>query len=60
MPRCGGDALDRLYALYVAAKLGVADLIADEARSVEELAVATRTDAPSLRRGLRALASAAV
>jgi hypothetical protein len=47
-------------ALYVAAKLGVADLLADGPRSVEALAAATQTDAPSLRRILRALASVGV
>ncbi len=47
-------------ALYVAAKLGVADLLADGPRSVEDLAKATLTDPPSLRRVLRALASAGV
>ena len=47
-------------ALYVAAKLGVADLLVDGPRSVEDLAKATLTDPPSLRRVLRALASAGV
>ncbi len=47
-------------ALYVVAKLGVADLVADGSRSVEELAAATQADAPSLRRVLRALASVGV
>jgi O-methyltransferase/methyltransferase family protein len=47
-------------ALYVAAKLGVADLLADGPRPVEALAAATQTDAPSLRRVLRALASVGV
>jgi len=47
-------------ALYVAAKLGVADLLADGPRPVEDLAATTQTDAPSLRRVLRALASADV
>jgi hypothetical protein len=47
-------------ALYVAAKLGVADLLADGPRPVEELAAATQTDARSLRRVLRALASVGV
>lgn len=47
-------------ALYVAAKLGVADLLAAGPRPVEELAAATQTDAPSLRRVLRALASVGV
>jgi hypothetical protein len=47
-------------ALYVAAKLGVADLLADGPRPVEELATVTQTDASSLRRVLRALASVRV
>jgi len=47
-------------ALYVAAKLGVADLLADGPRPVEALAAATQTDAPSLRRVLRALASVGI
>jgi hypothetical protein len=41
-------------ALYVAAKLGIADLLADGPRPVEDLAAATQTDTPSLRRVLRA------
>ena len=44
-------------ALYVAAKLGVADHLVDGPKRVEELAKATETDAPSLYRVLRALAS---
>jgi len=44
-------------ALYVAAKLGVADLLADGPTSCADLAAATHTDAPSLHRMLRALAS---
>jgi hypothetical protein len=47
-------------ALYVAAKLGVADLLTNGTRSVEDLAAATHTDAASLRRVLRALASVGV
>ena len=47
-------------ALYVAAKLGVADLLADEPQPVEDLAAATQSDASSLRRVLRALASVGV
>lgn len=47
-------------ALYVAAKLGVADFLADRAQSVEDLATATQTDAHSLQRILRALASVGV
>ena len=44
-------------AIYVAAKLGIADLLADGPRSVNELAQASDADAPSLYRVLRALAS---
>ena len=47
-------------ALYVAAKLGVADLLVDGPKPVDELATATETDAPSLYRVLRALASIGV
>jgi hypothetical protein len=43
-------------ALYVAAKLGVADLLRDGPKTVEELADETETDPTSLRRLLRALA----
>lgn len=44
-------------AVYVAAKLGLADLLADGPRSSDDLAQATNTHAPSLYRLLRALAS---
>jgi len=47
-------------ALYVAAKLGVADLLADEPRSIDELAKSTGTHAPSLYRFMRALAASGV
>lgn len=47
-------------ALYVAAKLGVADLLVEGPKPVDELAKATDTDAPSLYRVLRALASMGV
>lgn len=43
--------------IYVAAKLGIADLLADGAKSSSALAAATGTDARSLYRLLRALAS---
>jgi hypothetical protein len=42
-------------AIYVAARLGVADLLADEAKSSEELARDTGAHAPSLARLLRTL-----
>jgi SAM-dependent methyltransferase len=47
-------------AIYVAAKLGLADQLAGGPRSHAELAAATSTHAPSLRRLLRLLASADV
>ena len=47
-------------AVYVAAKLGIADFLADGPVSCEDLAAATHTHAPSLRRVLRALASVGV
>jgi hypothetical protein len=43
-------------ALYVVAKLGIADLLADGPRPTEELAQATQTHAPTLFRVLRFLA----
>jgi hypothetical protein len=47
----------RSRALTVAAELGIADLLRDGSRSVEDLAAATRTDHAALYRLLRALAS---
>ena len=47
-------------AVYVAAKLGLADHLADGPRTHDELAKATATHAPSLRRVLRLLAAARV
>jgi hypothetical protein len=47
-------------AVYVAAKLGIADLLADGPVGCDHLAAATDTHAPSLRRVLRALASVGV
>lgn len=47
-------------ALYVMAKLGIADLLKDGARSSEELAAATGTRSRSLYRVLRALGSVGV
>jgi hypothetical protein len=47
-------------ALYVAAKLGVADLLAQGPRPVSELAAETKTHAGALYRVLRSLASAGV
>ncbi len=50
----------RAQAVYIAAKLGVADLLADGPRPVEELAAATQSHTSSLYRLLRALASIGV
>jgi len=47
-------------ALYVAAKLGIADLIGDHARAPEYLARRVQVDADALRRVLRVLASVEV
>ena len=47
-------------ALYVAAKLGIADLLANGSRSAAELATKTKVHAPSLYRLLRCLASLGV
>ena len=47
-------------AVYVPAKLGIADLLVDGPKSVDELAAATDTDAASLYRILRAAASVGV
>lgn len=47
-------------AIYVAAELRIADLVADHSMSAEALAEATGTHAPSLYRLLRALASVGV
>src|SRR5712692_3551944 len=44
-------------AIFVAAKLGIADVLADGPVSAEALAAATASHAPSLYRLLRALAS---
>ncbi len=46
--------------IYVAAKLGIADLLQDGPRGIEALARATGTHAPSLSRLMRALASLGV
>jgi len=47
-------------AIHVAARLGIADLLADGPREVSELAAATEADERSLYRLLRALAAAGV
>jgi O-methyltransferase/methyltransferase family protein len=47
-------------AIYIAAKLGIADQLEDGPRTIDELAAATGTHGPSLYRVLRALASVGV
>ena len=47
-------------AIYVAAKLGIADLLKDGPQSYVALAAATGTDAPSLFRLMRALSSVGI
>src|SRR2546430_13049897 len=47
-------------AIHVAATLGIADLVTNGTQTVEELAKTTGTDAPTLSRLLRALASVGV
>ncbi len=47
-------------AIYVAAKLGIADLLKDGPRHVADLAAATHSNAPSLHRLMLLLASAGV
>ena len=47
-------------AIYVAANLGLADLLKDEPKRSEDLAQATATHAPSLYRLMRALASVGI
>lgn len=46
--------------VWTAAKLGIADLVAEQPRNAEEIAAATGTHAPSLYRVLRFLAMAGV
>jgi len=46
--------------VYIAAKLGIPDLLKDGPKTADELAAATETHAPSLFRVLRALASVKV
>lgn len=47
-------------AIYVAAKLGIADLLKDGSKSIEELAKCTQTHTRSLYRVLRALSSVGI
>jgi len=44
-------------AIYVAARLGIAELVGQAPKTAEELAHATKTDGPLLRRLLQFLAS---
>ncbi len=46
--------------IYAAAELGIADLLADGPKSIEELAQASRSDRHSLYRMMRALASVGI
>lgn len=55
-----GVAIWAARAVYAAAELGLADQLANGARSTEELADATGTHAPSLLRLLHALASCGI
>jgi hypothetical protein len=50
-----GHMISRL--IYIAAKLGIADLLKDSPKSIDELAQATETNTQALYRILRALAS---
>src|SRR5438552_19109207 len=61
-PSTPAEKLSRLFrgfwvsqAIYVAAQLGLADVVADGPRSVADLASATGAHAPTLRRVLRLL-----
>jgi len=54
------NAFQVTQAIYVAATLGIADLLEDGPKSVDELAKTTRTPAPTLYRLLRALASVGI
>jgi hypothetical protein len=54
------NAFQVSQAIHVAATLGIADLLEDESRSMDDLAEATGTHAPTLYRLLRALASVGV
>ena len=46
--------------IYVAAELGIADMLAEGPKSIEELAKASRSHTPSLYRMMRALASVGI
>jgi len=46
--------------IYVAAELGIADMLADGSKTIKELALLSKTHAPSLYRMMRALASVGI
>jgi hypothetical protein len=46
--------------IYVAAELGIADMVADRPKSIDELAHMSKTHGPSLYRVMRALASVGI
>ena len=46
--------------IYVAAELGIADMLADGPKNIEELALLSQSHAPSLYRMMRALASVGI
>jgi len=46
--------------IYVAAELGIADMLAEGSKSIEELAQASQSHSPSLYRMMRALASVGI
>ena len=46
--------------IYIAAELGIADILAEGSKSIEELAHASQSHAPSLYRMMRALASVGI
>ena len=46
--------------IYVAAELGIADMLAEGSKSIEQLAQASQSHAPSLYRMMRALASVGI
>ena len=49
-----------VQSIHVVARLGLADILGPEPRTIDELAKATRVHAPSLKRTLRALTTVGV
>ncbi len=49
-----------VQSIHVVARLGLADILGPEPRTIDELAKATRVHAPSLKRVLRALTTVGV